>query len=415
MSGPILYLTGEFPRASDTFIQREIAGLRAHGFDVRPASIRRTGPEHIVGPEQAAFQAETFHVLAATRNLTVLVRAKLHALRRPGRFLSTLALAWRTAPRGVKGRLFGLIYFAEALVLARHLQGIGAAHLHNHIAKSSGTVAMLASALSDVPYSFTLHGPDEFFAPEQWRLDAKIARATFVACISRFARSQAMLWSDPGHWDRLHVVHCGVDPARYTIGGAGPGTRLVFVGRLSVVKGVPVLLQALAAARRTRPELTLTLVGDGPDRRALEVEAQALDLGGAVRFLGYRGQDDVAAELAAHDMMVLPSFAEGVPVVLMEALAAGLPAIATRVGGVGELIVEGETGLTVPPGDVSALSDAILRLAGDPDLRRRLGVAGRALVADEFDADEEAARLGVLFMSYATGAPRPAIRPGDPS
>ena len=220
----------------------------------------------------------------------------------------------------------------------------GVTHLHNHIAKSSCTVAMLASALSGIPYSFTLHGPDIFFAPEHWRLDEKIARARFVACISDFCRSQAMLWSDPAQWGKLKIVHCGVDPGRYR-DGEREGTRLIFIGRLAAVKGVPVLLEAFAAARAVRPDLTLTLVGDGPERAALEAEAARLGIAGAVRFAGYRSQDAVADLLASHDALVLPSFAEGVPVVLMEALAANLPVIATAVGGVGELVKDGETGV----------------------------------------------------------------------
>ncbi len=394
------YLTGEYPRATDTFIQREVAGLRDLGLDVETCSIRRTGAAHLVGTEQREEAGRTFHVLPATLNPLRLTRATLSALRQPGLFFRALALAWRTAPKGVKGRLYNLIYFAEALVLADHLRHARVTHLHNHIAKSSCTVAMLASALSDIPYSFTLHGPDIFFAPEHWRLDEKIARARFVACISDFCRSQAMLWSDPVHWGKLRIVHCGVDPARYRV-GVRDGTRLIFVGRLAAVKGVPVLLEAFAAARRARPDLTLTLVGDGPDRPVLEADAARLGIAGAVRFAGYRAQDEVADLLASHDALVLPSFAEGVPVVLMEALAAYMPVIATAVGGVGELVKDGETGLLVAPGDAGALQAAIAALLDDAEIRDRMGAAGRARVAADFDARAEAARLATLIRAGA--------------
>lgn len=396
----IAYLTGEYPRATDTFIQREVAGLRAEGIEVLTCSIRRTGDQHLVGEEQKAEAARTFHVLPAVANPLRMARAELWAMARPARYLRALALAWKTAPRGIRGRVYNLIYFAEAVVLAHHMARMGVSHLHNHIAKSSCTVAMLAAEIAGLPYSFTLHGPDIFFAPEHWRLDEKIARARFVACISEFSRSQAMLWSDPVHWPKLKIVHCGVEPERYTT-GARDGTRLIFVGRLDAVKGVPVLLDAFAEARDTLPGLSLTLVGDGPDRAELEAEVIASGLAGAVIFAGYRSQAEVAALLAEHDALVLPSFAEGVPVVLMEAMAARLPVIATAVGGVGELVEHGVSGLTVPPGDGAALRAAILQVLGDGALRTRMGAAGRAVVETRFTATTEAARLARLFRAGA--------------
>lgn len=408
----IAYLTGEYPRATDTFIQREVAALRNEGLEVLTCSIRRTGEDHLVGEEQRQEAARSFHVLPAVANPLAMARAELAMLPRLGRYFRALSLAWRTAPKGIKGRLYNLIYFTEALVLAHHLRKHGVQHLHNHIAKSSCTVAMLASELSGIPYSFTLHGPDIFFAPDHWRLDEKIARARFVACISAFCRSQAMFFSEQEHWDKLKIIHCGVEPDRYAP-GERTGTRLLFVGRLAAVKGVPVLLEALAEARRTQPDLTLTLVGDGPDRAALEAQAAAMALSGAVRFVGYKSQSDVAALLASHDALVLPSFAEGVPVVLMEAMAARMPVIATAVGGVSELVEDGVTGCLVAPGDGAALRAAILRLMGESALRQRMGEAGRAKVSADFSAATEAARLARLFRAGPDLPPenRPEARP----
>ena len=408
----IAYLTGEYPRATDTFIQREVVALRGLGLEVLTCSIRRTGPEHLVGDEQRDEAARSFYVLEKALNPVTMTRAKLSALRHPGRFLRALALAWTTAPKGIKGRFYNLIYFGEALVLAHHMRRQGVQHLHNHIAKSSCTVAMLASELSGIPYSFSLHGPDIFFAPDHWRLDEKIARARFVACISEFCRSQAMFFSAPDHWGKLKIIHCGVDPDRYSPCPRA-GNRLLFVGRLAAVKGVPVLLDALAQARETRPDLSLTLVGDGPDRAALQVRVTALGLGDAVHFAGYKSQAEVADLLARHDALVLPSFAEGVPVVLMEAMAAKMPVIATAVGGVSELVHDGETGCLVAPGDEAALRGAILRLMGDSAHRLRMGEAGRARVKADFTATTEAARLARLFRSGADLPPekRPEVQP----
>ncbi|MBC7156085.1 MAG: glycosyltransferase, partial [Rhodobacteraceae bacterium] len=377
--GPVAYLTGEYPRATDTFIQREVAGLRALGIVVHTCTVRRTGPEHLAGPEQRAEAAATFHVIEAARNPARLLAAHAGALlRAPGRWLRAVALAWRTRAPGLRGTALQAAYFAEAGVLAAHLRATGARHLHNHIATGAGTVAMLAAEITGLPFSITLHGPGIFHEPMRWRLDEKAARAAFVACISHFARAQLMLFADRRHWPRFHIVHCGVEPGRYDRPRrAAPGQRLLFVGRLAGVKGVPVLLAALAGLRRRHPSVHLTLIGDGPERAALEAEAAALGLGGAVRFAGYASQEGVAAALAEADILVLPSFAEGVPVVLMEALAAGVAVVATAVGGVGELITP-ECGLLVAPGDAEALEHALDALLADPGARAALAAAGRA-------------------------------------
>jgi glycosyltransferase involved in cell wall biosynthesis len=413
MSLRIAYLTGEYPRATDTFIQREVAALRARGLVVETCSIRRTGPEHHTGPEQRAEAAGTFHVLETARSPRRLIAAHLAAWRRPGAWLRALHLAWRTSPGGIKPTLYQFIYLAEAAVLAQHLRARGLTHLHNHIAKSSCTVAMLMSEMSGIPYSFTLHGPDIFYEPYRWRLDEKIARARFVACISHFARSQAMAFSDPIHWHKLHIVHCGVDPARYDHPATPAPAHLLFVGRLAAVKGVPMLFDALRDLSKDHPALHLTLVGDGPERAALERRAREMGLTSRITFAGYKSQAEVAELLRTATALVLPSFAEGVPVVLMEAMAARVPVVTTRIAGVPELVEDGVSGLLVPPGDAHALQVAIGRLLYDAHLCRDMGEAGRLRVAAEFSSDSEAAWLAALFEGYGTGVPPKSLRPKD--
>ena len=405
--GPIAYLTGEYPRASHTFIEREIAALRRLGIVVETCTVRRPPPEELIGPEERAAQSVTFHVLGAARRPFRLVSDHVAALlRAPGAYAGALLLAARTGRPGLRGALRQIFYFAEAAVLARHLARTGVVHLHNHFADSSATLAMITARMAELPFSFTLHGPAELFEPQSWRLDEKVARARFTVCISHFARSQAMLFSDRAHWQRLHVIHCGVEPARYETGppeGGTDGPRLLFVGRLAAIKGVYVLLEALAQA--DLPRAQLTLVGDGPERPALEREAARLGLD--ARFKGFRGQAEVAAALAGADALVLPSFAEGVPVVLMEAMASARPVIATRVGGVAELVREGESGWLVAPGDPSALAGALRHLAATPTAARaEMGARGRARVMAEFDVDREAQRLAALF----AGAPGDPVR-----
>lgn len=400
----LAYLTGEYPRASDTFIQREVTALRDRGHEVLTCSIRTTGPEHLVGPQQVQEHKTTFKVLQAAKNPFRLMAAHLRFMRSPGRYLRALSLAWRTSPAGARGRLYNLIYFLEAAVLAAHLQDQEVTHLHNHIAKASCTVAMLASALSGLPYSFTIHGPDIFFEPDHWRIDEKVARASFVACISEFCRSQVMCFSDQADWDRLHIVHCGVSPALYEL-AEHKAKNLLFVGRLANVKGVPILLEAVANLIETHPDLRLNLIGDGPDRAALETQAQHLGLADYVKFLGYQNQDQVAAALHTTDTLVLPSFAEGVPVVLMEAMASGVPVISTHIAGVPELVRQGHTGFLIPPGDVPALQAAIDRILQDDAERKAMGEIGRDIVDADFNSDREARWMSELITSYAAGTP----------
>ena len=415
LPGPVAYLTGEYPRATDTFIQREVAALRDLGVTVLTFTVRPTDPRHHVGPEQRAEAAATVAVQPLAKNPRTLVASHWACLRRsPLRYLRGLWLGLRTAPPGLRNLLWQLFYIAEAGVLADRLHRAGVFHLHNHFGNSSCSVAMIASAMGGVPYSYTLHGPMELFEPMHWRIDVKIARAAFVACISHFARSQGMLFADPAHWERMHIVHCGVDPSLYAPAPRPEGVApvLLFVGRLAAIKGLLVLLDAVAALRPRYPDLQLVLVGDGPDRARLEARAAEPDLAGAVRFTGYRAQAEVADDLAACDVFVLPSFAEGVPVVLMEAMAARRPVVATRVAGVAELVEDGASGLLVPPGDPVALTAAIDRLLADASLRGRMGTAGRAVVEAGFVAHDEAARLLRLMQAWRCGAPRPGLRPG---
>lgn len=404
----LAYLTGVYPAASHTFIQREIASLRALGSDIILTSIRKPDASELIGPEEEAAQAETFYVLAAAKNPLRLLGAHGRLfLQAPGRWIKTLGLALRTQRPGLKGLIWQIFYFLEAGVLARHMQQNAVSHLHNHFADSSASVAMLASRLADRTFSFTLHGPTELFAPESWHLREKVAQASLVVCISHFARSQVMLFSDPAHWSKLRIVHCGVTPARYSSPPRAEKTamKLLFVGRLAPVKGLRVLFDAFEQVRARLPDVSLTVIGDGPDRAWTHENAARI---GGIDVLGYRSQAEVAEALGQSDVLVLPSFAEGVPVALMEAMVSHRPVIATRVGGVAELVEDGVSGYLVAPGDAEALAGAMRQLGEDPDLRRRMGAAGHAKVVAEFDIDKEARWLKSLFEGTAGDDLRPA-------
>ncbi|MFP7569256.1 glycosyltransferase family 4 protein [Marivita sp. S2033] len=414
MSLPKLaYLTGEYPRASDTFIQREVAHLRALGHDVLTCSIRTTGAEHLVGAEQRAEHQRTFKVLDAAKQPATLLKAHMRWMRTPRRYLVALGLAWKTAPKGLKGRVYNLIYFIEAGVLADRLATEGVTHLHNHIAKASCTVAMLAGALSCIRWSFTIHGPDIFFEPHHWRIDEKAKRAAFVACIGHFCRSQLMCFSHPDDWERFHIVHCGIDPNRYADKPDRTGQRALFVGRLAAVKGVPILIEAIDRLAEKHPDLTLDLIGDGPDRADLEADVTQRGLQDRIVFRGYKSQSEVADALAQTDVFVLPSFAEGVPVVLMEAMAAQVPVVTTRIAGVPELVEDGVNGRLVSPGDITAFTAALDDLFSRPEHRKDYGKAGRAKVLAEYDAQSEARWLSQIISAYADHGPKPGLRPTE--
>ena len=407
----IAYLTGEYPRATDTFIQREAAALREQGVEVHTFSVRRTRMEHIVGPEQERERKETFYIRPPSP-LTISSAHLALLLRSPFQYLRALGLAWSMRQSGFRGHLYQLFYFAEAGLLAGELLRRGIGHLHNHSADSSCSVAMLAAELARITFSFTIHGPAIFFEPRRWRIDEKTRRALFVSCISHYCRSQAMVFAPLDCWARMYVVHCGVDPSLYEMTShEGRRGRLLWVGRLAASKGLPILMQSLASLQQSYPDLVLTLIGDGPDRSALEDQAERLGVRPRIRFLGYRSQAEVRQELKGADIFVLPSFAEGVPVVLMEAMASGVPVVATRVAGVGELVEDGVSGYLVPPGDPTPLAESVAKLIEDPTLRSRFGAAGRARVEKEFDVRQEAARLRGILTAALRAEGGAGIRP----
>lgn len=405
----IAYLTALYPAVSHTFIMREITALRALGFEIETCSIRKPDSGHLNGPEDHAAAQTTFYTLQTAKNPRHVLAALGAAFAQPKRLLSTLGLALRTAPPGVKSGVKQMIYLAEAIVLAHHLKARNVTHIHNHFAQASANVAMLTSSLSGIPFSYTLHGPSDLYEPDKWHLREKTARATFVSCISHFCRAQAMHFSDPDHWSKLHIVHCGVIPEIYEKSVSVPadkGLRLIFVGRLSPVKGLRVLLTAFAAARETNPDLSLTIVGNGDDRPMLET--LSAPFGDAVKFTGALNQSEVADALAQADALILPSFAEGLPVVLMEAMAAGKPVICTQVAGVRELVEDGVSGFVVPAGDAESLADRISALAAtSPEARVKMGNTGREKVRSEFDIQQESARIGSLFAGEAPQGIRP--------
>ena len=404
-------MTGEYPRATDTFIRREVAALRALGHTVETFAVRRPPDGQMTADDVRAERDRTFYILSAGLPAVVVAHARL--LLAPARYWAGLRAAVALRSPGVKATLRQLAYFAEAGVVADRVRRLRLRHLHNHFADSSGSVAAIAAALGGFTFSLTVHGPAEFFEPKLWAMGEKVRRALFVNCISYFCRSQVMVFASPDTWDRLHVVHCGVDPGAFAAHDDQPGQRLLFVGRLTAAKGLPILLRSVAALAADHPALSLDVAGDGPDREMLTTLATTLGIADRVNFLGNQSEAQVRGLMRRADVFVMASFAEGVPVVLMEAMAAGTPVVATRVAGVAELVADDVSGLLVAPADPEALAAAVARLLADPDLRRRLAVAGRDVVDREFNLRHESARLVAVLTGELAGAAVPVRPDGD--
>jgi glycosyltransferase involved in cell wall biosynthesis len=397
-----------YPRATDTFIQREVAALRARGLTVDEYSVRRPDAAQLPTAALQAVAERTTYLLPPG---AAAAGALLAAVLTPRRFARTALLAWRTHPAGVRGASKQAAYFVEACVLARQLRARRADHLHNHFPDSSGTVAMLAAELAGIGFSFTMHGAEILRDVDKWRLDEKVARARFGVSVSWYGRAQAMLVSPSASWAKLHVVHCGVDLADHSPRvHTADGRHVVFVGRLDEIKGLPVLLDAIAAVRRELPDIRLTLVGDGPAAERLRQRAAALGLADVVQFAGHADQAGVRAHLADADVFVLPSFFEGIPVSLMEAMASGVPVVASNLPGIAELVADGVSGHLVPAGDTDGFAARLGELLADHELRTRMGAAGRSTVAADFSLDVEAARLHGLLVAALAGQPSP-VRP----
>jgi colanic acid/amylovoran biosynthesis glycosyltransferase len=389
----VAYLAGRYVTPSHTFIVREVRALRELGIDVHPFSIWRSAPEQLLTDADRAEAARTFDILPL-RPAEVL-RSAVAAVR-------LLPRALRLAPPGLRGRMLGVSWAIEASILRRQMRRRGIRHVHAHLAGTGPAVAMLAS---EHTWSLTVHGPHEFYEVEKEALAAKVRSADFVVCISDFGRSQLMAFVEEEHWAKLHVVHCGLDAGAYPEperkAGGTEVLNLLAVGRLTQNKGQAVLLEALAELRARNVDARLTIVGDGPKREELEGLARRLGLAEAVHFAGALGQDRVTDLYEAADIFVHASFAEGLPVVLMEAMAHRLPVVATNVMGTGELVRSGESGVLVPPGRPDELARAIEVLAGDSDARRRLAEAGRRTVEADFDIHASAERMRDLFARYA--------------
>jgi colanic acid/amylovoran biosynthesis glycosyltransferase len=401
----IAYLTSQYARAGDTFIRGEVRELRALGHTVHTYSIRRPAESEVVDDSIAAERRTTRYLVDGLVSIwDMALSGAASLLRSPLRVTKAASVSFKIGQAGLKARLWQVAYLFEAAALARDLEKKHVQHLHDHIGENSGTVAMLASIISGIPFSMTIHGPSTFYAPERHALGEKISRSAFTVCISEFCRSQCMVFAPPAAWDRLRIIHCGVDTSAFAVQPmpTAPKPRLVCVGRLCAEKGQLLLVEAAAQLVAEDHEFEVVMVGDGPMRPWLESAIKKHRLEERVRITGWKGSQGVRDEITLADAMVLPSFAEGLPVVIMEALALGRPVLSTYVAGIPELLEPGTNGWLVPAGSVDALVNALRQVIKTPiEQLAAMGKAGAARVAQRHDATTEARKLSDLFVSTA--------------
>lgn len=391
---PVAYLVNHYPKVSHTFIRREIAELERQGFRVHRFALH--GHADDLPDEQDRAERTRTHYLLQGGPLGLVRDVLRVAATRPRRMLAAARLAVSMARRADRALPYHLAYLAEACRLYLLLRAAGVRHLHAHFGTNPAEVAMLVHCLGGPPYSFTVHGPEEFDKPGPLGLKAKIERARFVVAVSSFGRSQLYRAVGLEHWPRLRVVHCGLE-AHFHAGPAAPVPavpRLLCVGRLCEQKGQLLLVEAVRRLVARGVAIELVLAGDGEMRAQVEELAERHHLGTAVRITGWIGSAEVRAQILAARAVVLPSFAEGLPVALMEAMALGRPVLTTWVAGIPELVRHGENGWLVPAGDVDALVDALAEvLAATPQALTRMGEAGRRRVLERHAIEREVAKL----------------------
>jgi colanic acid/amylovoran biosynthesis glycosyltransferase len=429
---PVAYIMSRFPKLTETFVLDELVAVDRQGVRIELFPLLRERAE-IVHPEALPWM-ERAHYLPFLS--AAIFRSNVRLLvRHPRRYLGTLAAMIRGTAGSLNVLVGGIGIFPKVVLAASQMSALGVRHVHCHFATHPALAGFLIHRLTGIPYSFTAHGSD--LHVERRMLCQKIAESAFAVTISR-SNAAVIAKECGGSVPKLQVIRCGVDLRRFrpaderdASAGAAEATDLptgvttdaehavpdpalrdrppaiTCIGTLHEVKGQRHLIAALATLAERGVNVCCRFVGDGPDRVELEGLVDKLGLRGSVEFLGQRMRSDVLELLAETDILVAPSVPtsggkrEGLPVVLIEAMAAGVPVVASHLSGIPELVENEVTGLTVPPGDPAAIADALARLLADRPLRQRLARAGRERIETEYDLDRNAARLVGLFAGSA--------------
>lgn len=393
------YLMPYYPKTSHRFIWQEIValekcGVRVDRFATRPSEDHAPDPEH---------QAEIGRTRVLLDGGIAVLGGSLAwvVATRPRRFLSASGLVLRLARRSNRGWIAHAAYLAEAALLLRWFTRRPVDHLHAHFATNTAFIAMLCRVMGGPPFSFTVHGPDDFDRAHILGLPDKIARAKVVFSVSHYGVSQLLRWCDHRHWRKIHVVPPGVDGRFFRAPTPVPETpRLVCVGRLHEQKGQLLLIEAVGQLKSRGIRCEVVLIGDGPMRGEIEEKIRELQLHHSIALSGAAPTDEMIRLIESSRALVLPSFAENFPSVIMEVFALGRPVIATYVGGVPELVEPGKSGWLVPAGNVDALADAMRQAITAPAFQlEAMGQEGAKRVARSHLTEMQAARLLTMFRS----------------
>ncbi|QEH80188.1 glycosyltransferase family 4 protein [Sphingomonas sp. C8-2] len=393
----LAYLLNSYPMTSTTFIRREIAAIERAGVPVKRFAVRHWS-ERLVDPQDMAERGRTEYLLTGQAGRLAGGLA-VQALRHPRRFAEMLeaAAALRRAAGG--GTIRHAAYLAQAIRLKRRCDALGITHVHAHFSTNAAAVAMLCRRLGGPRYSFTVHGPDELDRFAVNSLTEKALHAQTVVAISDYCRDRLRAHLPESLWGRIRVIPCGVDLRAYPAAPPPPSmsARLLSVGRLCPQKAQVEIPAAIAAAAADHPELSVALIGDGESRAAIEQEIRRTGTGGRVKLLGWRSNAEVRRRIGETRALLLPSHAEGLPIVIMEAFALGRPVIATRIAGIPELVDE-RCGWLVEPGDGAGLAAAIAAaMDAGRTVLARMGREARKRVAARHDIDRIAPELIALF------------------
>lgn len=402
----IAYFINQYPKVSHSFIRREILALERQGFAVQRIALRGWDAE-VVDDEDLRERKQTRYVLQSGI-MGLLFPSMRMLVTRPFCFFQALKLALKMGVRADRPWPFHLIYLAEACSIVPWLEEFGARHVHAHFGTNSAEVVMLARALGGPSYSFTVHGPEEFDKPEFLNIGEKVKHAAFVVAISSYGRSQLYRWVGYADWPKVKVVHCGLEQAfhRVPVTSLPMAPRVVCVGRLCEQKGQLLLVDAVSHLVRKGVNIELVLAGDGEMRAEIESLIQQHNLQSRVRITGWISSEQVKEEILAARGLVLPSFAEGLPVVIMEAMALRRPVLTTYVAGIPELVRPDEGGWLFPAGDVEALAAVLEEFLATPlSVLGRMGESAHVRVLQRHSVDIEAEKLAQLFLSAAEVVP----------
>jgi colanic acid/amylovoran biosynthesis glycosyltransferase len=394
----IAYLVSQYPAVNHTYLLREIRELRNLGWDVHVASIRPDlRPSDQLTVEEREERSSTWWVIP--QGVVGALRAHLASLTRDApTYVTGIIYAFRLGGGEFGKTLRNFLYFTEALIAGRWMLTRGLKHVHIHFAS---TVGLFIEKVFPITISITIHGPAEFEEMKAFHLPEKIEAAAFVCAISSFGRSQLMKASDPSQWHKIELLPLGIDPNKFMPGCTASLERTCFevisVAQLIPVKAQHILIDAIAKLVQDGRRVRLRLVGEGPDRASLEKHILECGLSGNVTLEGAVNQDQLRRLYRDSDVFALASFAEGVPVVLMEAMAMEIPCVATWIAGIPELIQNEVDGLLVAPSDVGQLSAAIRRLMDDPDLCMRIAKAGRHKIIQQYNLSVNTGYLARAF------------------